>query len=450
MNTDAVDALRQLRQRLIDAPEHKFIEVVRVLEQAGDRPEIRQAIQAIRPRLATLRPTRRMTLKRVFCDPFEDVLEAPLSEDLPVEAIPRRVIDPLWREVAVRADPRHIEPLHAAVARLNSNDADGRHAIGCRLWYATAAALRKLLDEAPAGLGAETLAAASVIVEFVEIGHQIVSLKNTLPARPIAELEPDDLALIEAAVLETARISPQKPFYLLLALASRMRRPADLLAAVEHMDFGKARREKPAVFARLAGMMVGALEGAGEKLEDGRGDVNVGPDLTSAVGRAERLAESLDAAQRLLTGVGDLQYDERLKSVRSAVQEMVRRDVLEPARDVVVAAFPELKAGEPPEFPDDDRQEDLENQARALLRCERFADSLSLTPEVTAALADVGARLERDLARWRKALAERGETPLDDEAATTTLSYAVRLMELVAGPGRAETLMRAVTAQNTH
>lgn len=443
MTNDAADALRQLRRRLIEAPEEKFIEVVKVLELAGERPEIRQTIHAIRPRLAELRPARRMTLKRIFCDPFEDVLEAKLPGDGPIDAIPRRVIDPIWREVAARADSRHMEPLRAAVAALDSNDASGRHALGCRLWYAAGSALRKLLDDAPTHLGTEALAAARLIVEFVEIGHQIAALKNALPPKPTPGLNDEECALIEAAVQETARIGVQKPFYLLLVLASRMRRPADLLAALQDMDFGKAKREKPAVFAKLAGLMVGALEGAGGRLDVGPGPEAPPQKFETVVETAERLTESLEAAQRLLTGVGDAQYDERLKKVRVAVQEMVRRDVLEPARDVVVAVLPPVAPSVASPFPEDDKQEEVENQARALLRCERFADSLSLAPEVTSALSDIGAKLERDVARWRKTLADRGASPASDEAALTTLSYAVRLMELVAGSGRAEAMMRA-------
>lgn len=445
--TDAADALRRIQRKLIEAPENKFIEVVRVLEQAGDRPEVRRTIESIRPRLAEVRPARRMTLKRIFCDPFEDMLEARAGRDGAAVAIPRTHIDAIWRETAVRADPRHMGPLEQAVGGLDSNDADGRHTLGCRLWYACAQALGKLTAEAPASLGADALATARDIQQYVEIGHQIATLKNALPPRPIAALEPAHVRLIEAAVQEAARLSSIKPYYLLLTVASRMRRPADLLAALQDMDFGKAKREKPMIFGKLAGVMVDALEGAGVRLggEDGAAQI---ADPVAAVALAERLVESLDAAQSLLSGVGDLQYEGRLKKVRQAVQAMVRRDVLEPARSQIIVALPPPPGagGGPMSPPDDAAQETAEARACALRRCERFADGLALAPDVTATLAEIGRNVEKDVTRWCAALEKRrdgegrGVSAADLEAATLSLSYAVRLMELVAGPSRAEAL----------
>lgn len=443
--SDAAEALRRMRQQLIEAPEDKFIEVVRVLEQAGDRPEVRQTIQSIRPRLAQIRPKRRMTLKRVFCDPFEDMLEAHLPQDAPVGAIPRRFIDPVWREVAKRADPRHIAPLEQAVTHLDSDDHEARHALGCRLWYASTQALQKLLEEAPAALGRETLTAARDILQFVEIGHQIATLKNGLPNKPIPALDAEDVKLIEAAVQETAKLSPSKPFYLLLTVASRMRRPADLLATLQDMDFGKARREKPTVFANLAGMMVDALEGAGARLDkDGAADDGSRPDPAAAVAMAERLVESLEAAQSLLTGVGDLRYDERLKKVRAAVQDMVRRDVLAPAKAQIVPALPPpAVSGAPLASPDEAKQESAEECARAMRRCERFAGSLALAPDVAQTLNEISRNVERDVAQWTAKLKERGVVGEDEEeAAMLSLAYAVRILELTAGASRADALFQ--------
>lgn len=445
--SDAAEALRRMRQQLIEAPEDKFIEVVRVLEQAGDRPEVRQTIQSIRPRLAQLRPKRRMTLKRIFCDPFEDMLEARLPQDAPVGAIPRRFIDPVWREVSKRADTRHMTPLEQAVKHLDSDDHAARHALGCRLWYASTQALQKLLEEAPAALGLETLNAARDILQFVEIGHQIASLKNALPNKPIPSLDAEDVKLIEAAVQETARLSPAKPFYLLLTVASRMRRPADLLAAMQDMDFGKARREKPSVFASLAGMMVDALEGVGQRLDnEGAAQETPPADPAAAVAVAERLVESLEAAQSLLTGVGDVRYDERLKKVRAAVQDMVRRDVLAPAKAQIAPALPAPPpSGAPLAPPDDAKQESAEGCARAMRRCERFAGALALAPDVAQTLNEISRNVEREVAQWAAKLQERGAGggEEDEEAAILSLSYAVRILELTAGASRADALFQS-------
>ncbi len=436
-----------IENRLFDIPEEKFVEIVRLLEQVGDHPEVRETIASIRPRLVQVRPARRLTLKRVFCDPFEDLLEAAKLDDVPISRLSRSVIDPVWALVESRGDRKHMGPLEKQVKLVNADDASARHGLGCRLWYVATTTLRDALAEAGRDHkarralfpgGDEQIAQVRDLVEFLEIGHQIVALKNTLPPKPIPALEPEDIDAIEAAVKDVAKIDASKPYYLLLVVASRLRCPADLLAAMGDMDFGKARREKAQVFAKLSGLVVTSLEDHSARL-DGLGAA--ADDPTTAVCMAEHLVDSLDSTRAVMDSVKDSQYDDRLEAVRLAVRGMVQWNVMAPAGDRILASLPTpAPAGSPPSAPDDEAQIRAEDHARALRRCEGFAGSLGIERGVADTLKSIGAGIETKIERLVDSIDAAPRTAESLDALEMNVFYAVRMMELVAGSAQADAL----------
>lgn len=444
--TDVHDPFRGIEDRLFDIPEAKFVEIVRLLEQIGDHPRVRETFSTIRPRLAVVRPHRRLTLKRIFCDPFEDVLEAARIDDAPVGRVRRDVIDPLWQVVEERADARHLRPLNEQVRRAAPDDANARHTIGCRLWYVAATVLRQILADAERnpraasalGGGGERLREAREVAEFLEIGHPIAELKRKLPPKPILALEPEDVAAIEEAVKEVARTSPGKPYYLLLVVASRLRRPADLLAVLGDMDFGAARRKKPEVFAALSALVVSSLEDHSARADDAD---RLAEDPAAAVAMAEQLVGSLESTRAVMDLVNDPQYDARLDTVRDAVRGMVQTSVLAPAPTRILASLPPAPvANAPVRPPDDDAQEQAESHARALRRCQGFAGALDLDHAVTQTLTAIGEAVEARVDSALTSAAHLAPGTADADAVEQGVNYAIRLVELVAGSAQADEL----------
>lgn len=448
------DSLKGLRGRLNDVPDAKFVEIVKLLEQVGDHPEVRETFAHIRPRLAQVRPERRLTLKRVFCDPFEDVLEAARLADVPVGPIERSVIEPLWAVVEERGDRRHLAPLADSVRKVSAADHSARHGLGCRLWWVAATTIREALTRADKDpkerraflRGSEAhIRQARDIAEFLEIGHAIAALKHSLPPKPIQSLSDEDVASIEAAVKEVARTGPGKPYYLLLVVASRLRKPADLLAVLGDMDFGKAKREKPLVFAQLSSLVVTSLEDRSTRLE-GVDEAALSP--ADAVEFARTLVESLDSTCAVLDRVNETAYNQRLKTVRDAVKGMVETAVLAPAPAGIsagVPAPPKTGAGAAP--PDDARQTEAEEHARALRKCESFAGALGLDYTVAQTIQAVGKDLRTRTEKLVAATASQPPSPAEQEAVEQSLFYAVRLLELVAGSAQADALrVRALEA----
>lgn len=49
--------LKDLEKRLLDVPAAKFREIVKLLEQVRERPEVEDTLATIRPRLTQVRPS---------------------------------------------------------------------------------------------------------------------------------------------------------------------------------------------------------------------------------------------------------------------------------------------------------------------------------------------------------------------------------------------------------
>lgn len=445
--TDPRETLKDLRHTLHDIPEAKFVEIVRLLEQVGDLPEVRDTFDSIRPRLAQVRPARRPTLKRIFCDPFEDVLEAVRISDVPVGRVERSAIDPLWRVVEQRGDPKQLAAMEQTVRRLDGHDGRGRHTLGCRLWYVAGTTLRTALAEAEKDVAVlrdlfdgdpERVRQAQDIADFQDLGHLIAQTKAALPPRPIPALDADSVAVIGEAVREAAKQGPMKPMFLLLVVASRMRKPADLLSALGDVDFGKAHRHKPAIIAQLSGLVVTALENRSHRLE---GMDALAHDPTAAVDLAEQMMQSLESTLSVMGTLNETAYDERLDGVRQAVGGMVSSTVIAPAPAAVASSLPKLPPrGQDPQPPDDAAQSRAEDHIRALRRCQTFAAPLGLEPAVADTLKTIGETVEKQATVLMNGL---DRVPRTDDSLISmeqALFYTVRMLELAAGPAPADAL----------
>ncbi|CAO3433991.1 hypothetical protein [Azospirillum endophyticum] len=466
------DPLPGLESRLFDIPESKFVEVVRLLERVRDHPDVHQTFAAIRPRLIQVRPDRRPTLKRVLCMPFEDVLESVGGTDVPLGRIERRVIDPAWRLVTDCGDNALIDQLDRQVQETAPGNLNALRNIGRRLWPMAAEAIhRALRGEA---IQAQARAAAVLqgdgelrrqlldVATFLEIGLTVEALKDALTPKPLRALGDRHVAAIEQAVQAMARQSVGAVHHLLLAAASRLAIPADLLAVLNDLDFGKARREQPAIFARLGGLVMANLEERTARLasqtgrqtggrrsgQEGGGATAIAPE--EAVAIAERLVASLNTTSAVMDVLADPGYRGRLESVTAAVRTMVAGTVLDTAPDGILAAVPApASTGRPAGRPvpvDDDAQIAAEDHARALRRCEGLADVLSLHEPLRQTMASMEkgllGRAEALLAQYPKAAGD----PRDAETAEVALFYALRLLELVAGPAKADRLRTAIMA----
>ena len=459
--TGEVDRLPGLESRLFDIPEDKFIEVVRLLERVRDHPDVRQTFAAIRPRLVQLRPGRRPTMKRVLCMPFEDVLESFSGVDVPLGRIERRVIEPVWRLVTECGDTALIDQLDRQVQETAPGNINSLRNIGRRLWPMAAQAIRAAVEQDGSRQmvwrllhGDEDLRRQVLdVAAFLDLGLTVEALKDALAPKPLPALDDHHVDAIEQAAQAAARQSPTLVYYLLLVAASRMANPADLLAVLNDIDLGKARREQPVIFAQLSGLVVTNLEERSARLDgnvygkpdrEGGAAAAIAPEEAIAI--AERLVASVNTTSAVMDFLAEPVYRERLDAVKAAVRTMVTGSVLDTAPQGILTAVAAPAANGRPAAVDDDAQTAAEDHARALRRCEGLADALGLHQPLKDAMASMEkGLLERAhalLAQYPKAAGDAG----DAETAEMNLFYALRLLEMVAGPAKADRLRAAIMA----
>lgn len=438
------DRLPTLEHKLLDIPDEKFVEVVRLLERVRDHPDVRKTFSIIRPRLARIRPDRRPTLKRVLCMPFEDVLESRGGAEAPLGRIERRAIEPVWRLVEESADPHLFDQLDRRVQEAAPGDRNALVNIGNRLWPMAARILRGALDgeESRRTLSRrlhgddELLRQVGDIAAFLDLGPVLESLKGDLSPKPLPALEAEHAAAIEQAVQAAARQGAGMVYYALLVAASRLATPADLLSVLHELDLGKARREQPEIFARLSGLVVGNLEERTVGLDGPAAAAS--PD--SAVALAERLIAGVNTTVSVMDRVREPAYRDRLDAVRGSVGAMVSGAVLKTAPQGILSAVAVPVRGATPVV-DEDAQIAAEDHARALRRCAGLADALGLGHAVDDTLKAMGNGL---IQRAQALLDGYPQAGHNAGAAELNLFYALRLLEMVAGPAKADPLRVAI------
>lgn len=427
-----------LESKLLDIPEDKFVEVVRLLERLRDHPDVHRTFTAIRPRLAQLRPDRRPTLKRVLCMPFEDLLESAVGADLPVGRIERRCIEPVWRLVAERLDRADVDRFEGQIREAPPGSRTALLNVGRRLWPLASGILRDALaDDGFLRDDPELRRPMAEVAALLDVGPVVESLKDDLSPKPLPTLDAPHIAAVERAAQAAARQAPEAVQGLLLVAASRLATPAELLTVLHDLDLGKARRALPELFVRLSGLVVGNLEERSARLD------GAGPSPEDAVTLAERLIASVNTTSAVMDTRNEPAYRERLEAVTKAVGDLVNGSVLRTAPAGILAAVAVPPPGAAPAV-DEDAQAAAEDHARALRRCVGLAGALGLQQPVDDTLKAMGGGLVRRARDLLDGYARMGGSADEAEAAEMNLFYALRLLEMVAGSAKAEPLRVAI------
>ncbi|HEY0837808.1 MAG TPA: hypothetical protein VGE72_28085 [Azospirillum sp.] len=426
-----------LGDKLLEIDEGRFRQVVGLLEHMGNHPEVLRTFSLIRPRLVELRPKRRPTLKRLFCDPFEDLFEPLLpGEKTPVNTIERAVINHLWPlvEGQVGADT-----LGAFASRhraaVESGDPAALTEVSDAFWAAVGGAVRtiaglletgRLTDAMELRMSAERTRAVQDIAMALSIAPALAALKRALAPKPLPKLHQDHLDEVQAIGRTVARADAPALKVFVLVAAARLADPSLLLAALWNMDFGQKSSDRAALFAQLSGSVVSQIEERARTLaatDGGHADRLAVADLAAG------LVASLDATRNAMEMSRRGEFDQRLKQVRGAVHEMVRTQLLDDAETDILGTVGG-GAGK-------DGVRHAENHARALRKCASFADSLGLRTQLRQVTDKTVSALT---GAAQDVFASGAEAAADPRAGYA----AIRMIELIAGPVEANRILSGI------
>lgn len=460
---DRDDELTLIEKRLFKLPPAKFRQIVAVLEdrrpELGGRGPVEALMSKMRPRLVRMRLARKLTLQRVFCRPFEELLTDEADPKSIGTRVSRQSIDPCWRVFVDNADVKRLHKLAANLRACGEDDGRRVERIGRQLWVYAAEVLRDALRPEKGGM----LALAHVteracqdilfINDYLQVADVMQELKRRLGQRPLRRAGDEQIDAIQTAFEAVNEVNRQHQHIVIDLLLVWLKHPSDIVGIVDRIAI-VAQNEIDETSLALAG------ESLVEDIED---------KLRSVTGLAEAPSERRSRVVRQLRGcISDLigahgafqnrssvTAMRRLERIRAKVAALVEDHVLRDSDRRILGAVPEppmaavdqalsnvlpvVLLGEPP---DPVLVEAAEDQAIALRLCVKYAEELGLKGAFFDKIESLGRAIE-DRARWAarqidfEALSDSGR-----EAVVSHFYVAVRMLELVAGSDRADNLRR--------
>lgn len=458
--TERDDELTLIERRLFKLSPAKFREIVAVIEDRrsdlGGRSPVDALMNRMRPRLVRMRLARRMTLQRLFCRPFEELLtDDPAPRGIGTR-IARQSLEPCWRAVVDRADARKLQKLSATL-RGADDDARRMERVGRQLWTYAAEVLRGLqsrngCDALLRDVSEQAYRDILFITDYLQVADVMQQLKRRLGPRPLRRTSDDHIDAIVTALEAVNGVNREHQHIVIDVVLAWLKRPADIVAIVD----------------KIASLAKGEIDEdslalAGEALVE-----DVEEQLQTVIGLAAN-AERADVVRRLRGCVADLigahgafqnrvspTAMRRLERIRGRVAKLVEDHVLIGCEHRVLMAVPQpapMTSGEgalsnvlpivaldtPPDLTEVQAAED---QAIALRLCVKYAEELGLGPEFFDKIEALGRTIE-DRARWAAARVELASlTGARRNAVEAHFYIAIRILELVAGSERADNLRR--------
>lgn len=428
--------------RLSDA---KLLQIYRLLDQVGDKPEISSVFAAIRPRLANLRPPRRQTACRLFFRPVEDLLDDQESYSRRLGRISRSTLTPCWRALKDRIPAALQQQVQQAVSRIDPNDGELLANLCDPLWQTGAEILGWVLAECDANLKQkvalfgrddDVIRQLEVIKEIVSIAAPVEKLKSTLPPRPIATLSESHLETLRKVLLDMGREDVRQTMPLVRVLSSRMQRPGDLLRLLGELRLGGPPQEKEVMTREMSGYVVSNLL----RQTSGLASDSLVPrqeELDGLAIVAERLADGLGSIHDMVQGMRDKELSAKMQTARGEVAQFVLKNVCDKVSTAAIDAV----------FPSDGRAADIdtikkaEQQVLALRRASRMAGALGIQKEVSNRITDIRRRLEQQTNAALRKIPRNRDGTLSPEGARHMFN-SLRLVEIVAGSEEAARLYK--------
>jgi hypothetical protein len=446
MSPPPADNPREIADAAAALPDEKLAKLVSLLEMGRARPELDGALALLRPRLAKLRPPRRLGVRRLLFLPVEDLLEDVARYRRDRGRVSREILDPVWELFRAHADPAVLARAEAEAAAADPARADAADRAGAPLWAHAAGVLGEL---AARGGGAsahwprafarseDVRAQLGAVVEALGVAEEIQRLKRLLPGRPVEALSERDREVLREAIARVGQASPAGLRPLLLALCARVRRPGEVLAVLARAGGGGDK----AAYERLSHEIGGAIvERYVEAAAEG-GRALAGAPMRDLVGFAERVTEGVSSVAELMGDALDARARGRVQGAFQGLRDLLVSGVVDPAEERLVALLDDaLGAGEGGR---DGRVALAEEAAATFRRCLALAPKVGFAREarrraqaVVEGVERHAERLIRD-ARSRDARSGRAD-PAGLELDVVT---ALRVVELAAGPDDAESLL---------
>jgi hypothetical protein len=431
---DSDPQIRSTVELLRSASVDRFVRAVASLEQGAAVPGVTEIKERIRDRMAKVRPPRPVTLMRIFCLPFEDMLRNEVGRD--ATGIPRSAIQPCWRLVIENANPVLLRRFEQQVRDLAHDDSRAIEAVGPPLW----AEITRVLGDATAAARAGDPAAlarfkdggrlvdhAELMAAACQVGPALECLKAGFPDRPIKSLQLENRDALRAELTRIAGEGQDDLRCIIHVVAHWTASPAEIFDLTVELDLGRPTPLGRAVTALRDKVVIGALAEQVASLRTALdGDA---PALAGQVEILQIATDSLEAASGLLKKEGGSnEAGHGLGKFKRELASMVRDRVLVDAAEALNTAWAARGAAEP--RPARDVLVSAEAAARAMRKCDRLGPVLGIESAVAK-------KIKSTLAAVRGAVSQAIADGSESSIVESALSNATRILEILEGPDQA-------------
>lgn len=425
--------------RQFDLSENQLGKLVGVLEKARDTQGgdslSRDAFDAIRPRLKVSQPRRTLTVERLFCVPFEDLLADGSVPPSPGRIL-RASIRPCWKLVEAGLPKELLTEMEAKAAAAGSRDHAVVVDLGQRLWPTASATVSAILAGANADpterarltqqLGDRGFADFTQMGQVLEVADPVMRLRGWLTPKPVMALDKEKIDGI-LAVFDIPSVALRLPEMLRILLV-RVAEPIDLLHALSATTPDDPRARKVSVAVRVE--LVADLQ---SRIDALAGAEPPSPNVVAAL--AEEAAERFKALGELPQAGGEAVIGDSVAKMKERILATLREVVIAKAEPTIMASFVAAPAAKDAAAALQDMAK-AEAHATALKQCAGFAESLGLGGEVNGKLTEIAMAVER--AAVERLGADTAAPAAPDPR--VVMFHAVRLLEICSNANRADKL----------
>lgn len=457
--SDLAAELRDIERKLFEIPDEKVAQLTLLIERSRavvlSAAMADAALGALRPRLVKTRPPRHLTLQRIFCHPFEDLLILPEDNEKQFGRIARTSLAPCWDFVLQCLDGAAVKELEASLrqspAPAIGADSDPRIAkLGAALWGIAARRLREEISrsdsdaayraELAAKLGGDTvLLDLADMMGMLEVAAAVEGLRDHLSPKPVGKLLDEQVEAIHEAYNALANSGTGLPCYMIAFAVARLTNPFQMLpvfdalnelpTGISGMKPGDYVRRMIAADSKRFFKTIGRTDPA--KLDDGN-IAGMVDDFVRMIGRlkADGMAEGPQP---------------EMDAAGSKLRDMVKVGVLNGTDTKIIAALsapPDASGGEAAREALFDAKVQAENRVYAIQKVAKVAGEIGADKDVGGALKSLGQQIEQGGATLVADIKSGKFNAMGKEAVKQQIYGAVRMLELVSGPQAANKLMR--------
>lgn len=430
-------------------PDRKLLQIYRLLEQVGDKPEISNAFEAMRPRLTTLRPPRRPALSRLFFLPAEDLLDDPDHYTRKLSRISRATLAPCWQAVREFMPLTVQQETQREAATVDYRDGAAMAVLCEPLWQAGMEALGKVTAECQNNLkykislfgrDDDVQRQLETLRQVLSVAFRIEKLKAALPPKPILDLAESHVEAIRNALIDLGKEDAALTQPLLLVLASRMQRPGELLRMLGEVRLGGTVAQKETLTREMSGYVVGNLLRQTNDFD--RENPLVQGDPASLAAAAERLADGLNSVNDTVQNLKDKDITNKVKNARAEIGQFVLKNICAD----IDKGLTEALFGHGPGPASDEAVKKAEQFALALRRSSKLAGPLGIQREVAAKITEARQQVVTNTVASLRNAPRNRDGSMGPEAQRQMFN-GLRMVEILAGSDEAERLFRDWNSQ---